>query len=151
MTKQENAKQIALERFAQKFNCAEATLLGIVEAYDLESSCVPRIATGFGAGMGAYGEVCGALSGAVMALGLRFGREDAEDQDKKIALYEKVKKLFAEFEQEFGSIRCLELTECDMRTPEGLQKAKDLKLHTDFCPKFVAWAAEKAADVLNCG
>lgn len=151
MIKQEQAKQIALERFAQKYNCAEATLLGIVEAYELENACVPRIATGFGAGMGACGEVCGALSGVVMALGLRFGREEAEDQDKKKALYEKVEKLFAAFEQEFGSIRCLELTQCDMRTPEGSQKAKDLKLHTDFCPKFVAWAAEKAGEILNRG
>jgi C_GCAxxG_C_C family probable redox protein len=151
MTRQEQAKQIALERFAQYFNCAEATLLGLVEAYKLENACVPRIATGFGAGIGAYGEVCGALSGAVMALGLRFGREDAEDQDKKKALYEKVKTLFAEFEQEFGAIRCLELTGCDMRNPEGMQKAKDLKLHSDFCPKFVAWAAEKTAEILNRG
>ena len=150
MTKQDKAKQIALERFSQGFNCAEATLLGLVEAYELENACVPKIATGFGAGMGACGEACGVLSGSVMALGLRFGREDAEDQDKKKALYEKVKTLFAEFEQEFGAIRCLELTECDMRNPEGMQKAKDLKLHSDFCPKFVAWAAEKAAQLLEC-
>lgn len=147
----ERAKEIALARFAELFNCAEATALGLTTAFDLDASCLPRIATGFGAGMGGCGEVCGALTGAVMALGLRYGRDKAEDVDAKNVVGAMVRELFADFENEFGSIRCIDLTECDMRTPEGMQEARDRKLHQEFCPKFVAWAAAKAAEMLERG
>ena len=147
----DKAREIALARFAELFNCAEATAMGLAEAFDLDASCLPRIATGFGAGMGGWGEVCGALVGATMALGLRFGRDRADDVETKNTVYAMVRELLEDFEQEFGTIRCYGLTECDMRTPEGMQEARDRKLHTEFCPKFVAWIAEKAAEILARG
>lgn len=143
------AKEAALDYFAQKFNCAEATLLGLAEAYELSCDCAPRIATGFGGGLGGCGEACGALVGSIMALGLKHGRARADDIEAKNALGAKVRTLVAAFEKEFGSARCIDLTECDMRTPEGMEIAKQRKLHTDFCPKFVAFAAEKAALLLE--
>ena len=142
------AKDLALDYFAQRFNCAEATLLGLVEAAGMSCDCVPRIATGFGGGMGGCGEACGALTGAVMALGLKFGRESADDIEAKTALGTKVRTLVEAFEKEFGSVRCIDLTECDMRTPEGMEIAKQRKLHTDFCPKFVAFAADMASELM---
>lgn len=145
----ENAKEIALARFAERFNCAEASLLGLVEACELDCDCAPRIATGLGGGLGGCGEACGALVGSIMALGLRYGRERADDIEAKTALAAKVRSLVSAFEKEFGSARCIDLTECDMRTPEGMEIAKQRKLHTDFCPKFVAFAVEKAALLLE--
>ena len=147
MTKK--ARDLALGYFAQKFNCAEAVLMGVTQSCGIEAGCAPRIATGFGAGFGGCGEVCGALSGAVMALGLKLGRESGDDVETKNALSAKVVSLFEAFESEFTSVRCIDLTECDMRTPEGMERAKALGLHTDFCPKFVAFAAEKAAEMMS--
>lgn len=144
-----SAKDIALAYFAQRFNCAESSLLGVAEACGLQCDCIPRIATGFGAGIGGCGDACGALSGSIMALGLKFGRERGEDQEAKAALYAKVKMLVEAFEKEFGSARCLDLTGCDMRTPEGTQTARDRKLHEQLCPRFVAFAAEMASEIIG--
>lgn len=138
------AKEAALDYFAQKFNCAEATLLGLCEALGIEENCVPRIATGFGAGLGFSGDTCGAVTGAIMAIGLKLGRERAEDQDAKLACYKIVGQLVQEFEQEFGNVGCNYLTKCNMRTPEGRAKATELNLHSNLCPKYVAFAAEVA-------
>ena len=144
-----NAKDAALDCFARKFNCAEAVLLGLAEAMGIEERCIPRIATGFGAGLGFCGDVCGAVSGAVMGLSLIFGRERAEDQDAKRACYEKVRQLIEAFEREFGSIKCIDLTECDMRTPEGRARADELDLHGKVCPAFVGFAAEMAQQLME--
>jgi len=143
------AKEIALERFAEKFNCAEAVLLGLTEAMGAKETCVPRIATGFGGGLGACGEACGALTGAVMAIGLKFGRESAEGMDSKALCYGKVQQLFEEFECEFGYSRCFDLVECDMRTAEGKARAKELDLHNKVCPAFVGFAAEVAQRLIE--
>lgn len=144
-----NAKDAAVDYFARKFNCAEAVLLGLAEACGLEEHCIPRIATGFGGGFGGCGEACGALTGAVVAFGLRYGRESAEDVEAKSLVGDMVRQLVEEFEQEFGSARCIDLTECDMRTTEGRARANDLDLHNKLCPKFVAFAAETAQRLIE--
>lgn len=146
----DRAKQIALDKFKEKFNCAESTLMGLVEAFEMDCPCSPRIATAFGGGMGGCGEVCGALTGAMMALGLKFGRDSAADLDAKALTYGKVRELFAAFREKFGSIQCFDLIGIDLTTPEGLQKATELDLHNNVCPDFVAFAAEEAARLLEC-
>ena len=143
------AKEAALDYFAQKFNCAEASLLGLAEVMGIQESCIPRIATGFGAGFGFCGDVCGALSGAVMALGFKFGREAPADNEAKIACYAKVRQLVEEFEREFGTVRCIDLTEVDMSTPEGQTRAKELDLHNKVCPAFVGFAVETALRLIQ--
>ncbi len=143
------AAEIAIKYFAQRYSCSEAVLLGLAEANGFECGCIPRIASGFGGGFGGCGEVCGALTGAVMALGLKFGRERPEDVDAKNALYVKVRSLMDAFEKEFGSVLCIDLTECEMRTPEGLARAKELDLHNKLCPKFVEFAAETAQVIIE--
>ncbi len=143
------AKERALGYFAQKFNCAESALLGLVEGHDLKCDCAPRIATGFGGGIAGCGEACGAVTGAIMALGLKYGRERADDLEAKNALYAKVRVLIDAFEKEFGSSRCLDLTGCNMRTPEGLEMAKQRRLHDEFCPRFVAFAVEIASQLID--
>ncbi|MCE5315045.1 MAG: C-GCAxxG-C-C family protein [Armatimonadota bacterium] len=144
-----NAGSIALEHFKSKLNCAESVLLGVTEACGIKCNCAPRIATGFGGGVGGCGEICGALVGAVMALGLKFGRERGDDIESKSATGAKVDDLVDAFRKEFGVVRCIELTECDMRTPEGRQKAKELDLHGGLCQKFVEFAANEAAKLIG--
>jgi C_GCAxxG_C_C family probable redox protein len=143
------ASDLARDYFAQKFNCAEATALGLTEALGMREECIPRIATGFGAGGGRCGELCGALAGAVMVLGLKFGRDTAEDAEAREVTFNKVQELYKSFQEEFGSVRCIELTEIDMTTPEGMELAKARKLHTDFCPKFVVFAAARAQQLVD--
>jgi C_GCAxxG_C_C family probable redox protein len=99
------------------YYCAESVLLAIAEHQGLQSEIIPRIATGFCSGMAHTCGLCGAVSGAIMGIGLVNGvRTPADD---RTANYTAVQKLLAQFEATFGSTNCRELTGCDLGTPEG--------------------------------
>ena len=145
----QNAEKYALEEFAKGFNCAEAVLLGLCRALGKTSTGLSAVATGLGAGVGWGGEICGALTGAAMAIGLDGGRTAPEDGQTKTAVYEKTALLLEAFAEKFGTLRCAGLTGCDMRTPEGREKAKAKNLHGQVCPAFVGFAAKNAFNLLR--
>jgi C_GCAxxG_C_C family probable redox protein len=127
----------SIEYFDSGFNCAESVLLASVG----KQKNVPRVATAFGGGMGRMGEVCGALTGALMAVGIKKGRDEPETE-KRDEVYRLVQTLFMDFHQKFGSILCRELTGCDLRTEEGKRKFSDEKIHYAKCHELVAFCEE---------
>jgi len=66
----------AVARFLEGYNCAQSVLLTMFEHWNDENELIPRIATGFGGGIGRCGSVCGALTGGVMALGIEYGTNE---------------------------------------------------------------------------
>ncbi len=103
--------------FRSGFYCAESVLLAISEELGIEDDLIPRIATGFCSGVSRTSGMCGALSGAIMGLGLRHGRSSpAGDLDP---VYAKVQELLARFRERFGATNCYELIGCDLNTAEG--------------------------------
>ena len=70
----EQAPQRSLELFQSGFFCAESVLLAIAESQGIQSDLIPRIATGFCSGISRTGGMCGAVSGAIMGIGLVAGR-----------------------------------------------------------------------------
>ena len=131
----------AKENFKIGFNCAESVLKSLTEEMGIECSGIPKIATGFGAGLGRHGEICGAITGAVMALGLTYGRSDTKDPEAKENAYAIVDGFIKAFESKFKNVRCIDLTDCNMLTSEGLQKAKDDNVHKNVCTDLVVFAA----------
>jgi len=131
----------AKENFKIGFNCAESVLKSLTTEMGIECSYIPKIATGFGAGLGRHGEICGAITGAVMALGLKYGRSDTKDPEAKEKAYAIVDGFIKAFESKFKNVRCIDLTDCNMLTPEGLQKAKDDNVHKNVCTDLVVFAA----------
>ena len=83
-------------------------------------------------------------AGAVMVLGLTFGRDRGDDTDAKGATYARVARLMKAFEEEFGTVICRELIRCDLSTEEGRARFKAANLHFELCAKFVAFAARQA-------
>lgn len=69
------------------FNCCESVLLGASEFLGVTSELIPKIATGFGGGIGHTGRICGAVTGAVMALGIKYGRTSPQDIHTRDQLY----------------------------------------------------------------
>ena len=114
----------------------------------METGCVPKIATGFGAGMGRHGETCGALVGAIMALGLKYGREEAADLEAKTITYDKAQALLQTFKQEFGTVVCCDLIGCDFQTEEGNERFKQENLIVE-CRKFVGFAAREVLRLIE--
>lgn len=99
------------------YYCAESVLMAAAEEQGIESDLIPKIATGFCSGVAQTGGICGALSGAVMGLGLAFGRGDVEGD--RTLLYAKTQELVAAFEGKFGSTNCSQLLDLDLGTDQG--------------------------------
>ncbi len=97
------------------------------------------IATGFCSGMARTGGFCGALSGAIMGLGLLSGRSAPHGSVEEN--YEKVQKLLAEFETQYGSTNCEELTGCHLGTDEGQTKFRATNQHTK-CLEYAEFATQ---------
>jgi C_GCAxxG_C_C family probable redox protein len=92
--------------------------LQVLQAYfGLEDGDLWQIATGFGAGFGRRGYVCGAITGGILALGLVSARDRASTREDRIGLrddvYAKVGELTRRFEEDFGSVQCHDLTGID--------------------------------------
>jgi C_GCAxxG_C_C family probable redox protein len=133
----------AIKLFGSGYNCAESILLALSEEFNQKATIIPRIATGFGAGVGRSGQICGALSGAVMAIGLLKGCDKGEEErEKRNAAYESVRQMIKAFEKEFGSSQCRLLTQCDLQTQEGQEKYRKQEHRKNLCPKFVGWCAD---------
>ncbi len=93
--------------------------------------------------------VCGAVTGAFMVLGLRYGNMRAEDNESK----QRTQKLIREFAEKFksrnGSIDCKDILGYDISTPQGLRTAKEEGLFSRLCPGFVQYAAEILEEMLK--
>jgi len=136
-----NKVENAVEQFDKGFNCSQAVLSSYCEQFGLDEKTALKIATGFGGGMHIDG-TCGAVTGAFMVLGLKYGNTSAEDQVTKENVYVKVIKFSKRFNDEHGSTQCHELLGCDISTREGLEIARQKGVFSVICPKLVKHAAE---------
>ncbi len=138
MTKPERA----LDLFSKQHNCSQAILAAFGPQEGLaEPDCV-RLAAPFGGGIGRLGETCGAVTGAIMVLGLRYGGQTTTDPRAKAAMYERVRDFVARFKARHGSFTCRELLGCDISTPEGFRQVQERNVHQTVCPPLVRTAAE---------
>jgi C_GCAxxG_C_C family probable redox protein len=113
----EQAPQRSRELFQSGFFCAESVLLAIAESHGIYSDLIPRIATGFCSGISRSGGMCGAVSGAIMGIGLVAGRNfPAESLEPAYTL---VQKLIRTFEEQYGSVNCRQLIGFDLDTEAG--------------------------------
>ena len=126
-----------------KFNCAQSVFAAHGPYDGLSEQMCLAVAGPFGAGMGRMGEVCGAVTGALMVLGVRDGREMATNPaEARGSLYARVQALADAFEKRNGSLLCRELTGCDLRTPEGQEEFKTRDLHNTLCKGLVSCAVD---------
>ena len=107
----------AEELFKEGYNCAQAVFCAHCEKYGMDFETGAKISSPFGGGMGRMREVCGAVSGMFMLLGLKEGYTSPTDNEAKKVLYSKVQQLAAEFKEEFGSIICKELLGLEPKCP----------------------------------
>ena len=123
----------AVNLFNDKYVCSQAVFAAFSPELGLSKEQALKIGACFGSGM-RKGEVCGACTGALMVLGLKYG----ESKEKSNEVCE---RFLDEFKKENGSYICNELLGCDITTTEGVKYAVDNELFTEFCPKMVESAA----------
>ena len=128
--------ETALNYFDEKFHCSQAVLAAYASELGLTEEQALKIASCFGSGF-RKGGICGACSGALMVLGLKYGQAKKEDLESRIKTNEMSDAFLEKFAEENGSYNCNDLLGCDIATQEGIDYALEKKLFTEFCPKMV--------------
>ena len=132
MTKKENA----LALFACGYNCAQSVLGAFCEELGVNKETAFKIASGFGGGM-RQGEVCGAVTGALMAIGLKEGFYEEGDTEGKAHIAKKILDFEAMFEDKNGTLICKQLLGYNPSNETDLKIIKEKGLFTSLCPKFI--------------
>ena len=104
--------------FLEGYNCSQAVFCAFRDVTGLDLDTAARLSSSFGGGMGRLREVCGTVSGALMALGMIRGYADPRDRDAKAAHYRLVQEYARAFREINGSIVCRDLLR-DVRVTEG--------------------------------
>jgi C_GCAxxG_C_C family probable redox protein len=139
----------AKKQFEKGFLCAPAVLSTYSEQLGLEKALALKIACGFGAGIGRMGRTCGAVSGAVMVIGLKHGQVNLANEESRETTYKLVKEFIDKFTALHGSIECKELIGYDLSNSAQLKSARKSGVFQNKCPGFVYDAARMLEDVLH--
>jgi C_GCAxxG_C_C family probable redox protein len=107
------------------------------------------MAGGFGGGMGGQGGTCGAVTGSIMVLGLKYGKTKAEDNAAKEKTYRLVREFTQRFEERHQALLCRNLIDADLSTPEGLKAAQERKVFETKCSLFVRDAVKILEELLT--
>ena len=130
--------KIALSKFEEGYNCAQSVAYAFADEVNIDKNILMSMSTGFGAGIGRKQEVCGAVSGAIIILGAKYGRKENEPIDKTETTYSKAQEFIGEFVKEKGTVRCSELLQgCNLLTEEGQKLFKDKNMKREICFKCI--------------
>ena len=145
----EDRSKRALELFAQKYSCAQAVYAGCSTTQEVTETQRLAVSAAFGGGVAGVGEICGALTGALMALGdAGFDARAADPIAARKAVVEQAHALTEEFRKAHFSIRCSELTGCMHDTEAGKKAFEESGLRDSLCSKLVAYAAGRVDEIL---
>mgnify|MGYP001093620818 CR=1 FL=1 len=141
--------EAAARRFNEGCNCAQAVFTTYAPGFGLGEADAMRIATAFGGGMGHLQEVCGAVTGAFLAIGCRCGMRQLADKAAKESTAELVHSLGKRFASLHGALTCRDLLGCDLNTAEGQARVKELRLRESKCLPYVRDASRLLEELLG--
>lgn len=119
-----NHTEEARRLFLSGYNCAQAVFCAFCDETGLDIDTAARLSSSFGGGMGRLREVCGAVSGALLALGMLCGYSDPKDPQVKAAHYKLVQEYARRFREKNGTIVCRELLKNVSVTPGGVPESR---------------------------
>lgn len=133
----------AVELFRKGFACSQSVLAAYSDLFGLDEKTALRISDGFGGGIARRQDLCGAVSRAVMLLGLRYGRTRAEDTEAHERTFSYVNRLCEEFTRKYGSLDCRDILGCDWPT------VRSRGLRDSVCTKCVRDASQTVEHLLR--
>ena len=142
-----NKSEKAVELFAKGFNCSQAVLTAFADELGLDEDFTLKLGTSFGSGA-RNGEICGAVSGALMVLSLKYGHCHEDKEEEKAANMAVTTEYTKRFREANGSIVCRDLLGYDLSKPDELAVIREKGLFTDICPKMIKSAVEVLEELL---
>lgn len=140
-------KEMIAEQFMKGFDCSQVVLAQYAERLGLGLDEANRMGAAFGGGMG-IGETCGAVTGAMIALGIKYGHCQEEHMEQKDIMNAKRAEFLEAFLKKYPACSCKGLLKHDISKPEEMQKILDEGLLFDFCPQVVADVIKILDDML---
>lgn len=135
-----NRPDRAVTHFMKSMHCSQAIFETYAPLFGLDEATARRIGTPFAGGMGT-GSECGAVTGALLVIGLKDG-----NSHKKT--FREVDMLMKRFRSAHGATGCSQLLGVDMGTPAGVKKAEKAGYFTSRCPQYVRTASEILEKIL---
>jgi len=140
---------LAAETFQSGYNCSQSVLSVFAENFGMTKDCCLRLASPFGSGIARMQETCGAIAGALMVIGLKYGKGEQGLESDKANAYKISLQLISKFKERHQSINCFELLDnLDINTPEGMAEIHKRELFRCKCSKYVQDAVEIAESIL---
>ncbi|MGB9892858.1 MAG: C-GCAxxG-C-C family protein [Candidatus Saccharicenans sp.] len=141
----------AKKYFKEGFSCSQAVFAPYAVDQGLPEKKALKLSQVLGGGMSHMGLTCGAVTGALLALSLYFGRSRAEDREAKYLTYALAQKFCQRFVELHGSINCSDLIGCSLKTPHGLALANEQGLFDKYCPELIADACRLLEELIREG
>jgi C_GCAxxG_C_C family probable redox protein len=130
----DDPSEVASGFFGKGFNCAQSVLVAFIDQVGLTQSQALKLSSPFGAGVSRQGEMCGAVTGALMVIGLVQGSDSPSGKEDTYRLGQ---DFLQRFKAMHGSLLCRQLLDCDISTPAGLERARTGDLFSSVCPILV--------------
>ncbi len=137
---------LASVRFRQHLNCSQSVFLVFAVPLGMEEEMALRLASPFGGGVARRGEICGAVSGALLVLGLAHGSATPEGKEQ---VYRLSQEFMQKFEAKHPGILCRQLLGYDLNQPGEYQQAKEAGVFNTICPLLVSDAVEILQSMLE--
>ena len=144
-----NKPEIASEYMRKGFNCAQSIIKAYANEVEMKEEDAVKMASALGGGVGRNGHICGAVSGAALIIGMKFGSTDPANFQAKEKAYNKTNELLEKFSAENKSVLCKELIPYDMKIPEELKKAREAGVFAKQCLLYVLSAGRILENIIN--
>jgi C_GCAxxG_C_C family probable redox protein len=133
----------AVSHFKEGYNCAQSVLFTMQKFWNVENPLEPKVVSAFGGGIGRRGSLCGALTGGVIAIGLKYGTNKPIVEEREKA-YSLALEFYNRFKKDCGGVLCRDLVGYDLTNPKELEKARNSNVFMEKCVHFI----EKAVEIL---
>lgn len=143
----EVSEELACELFQGGIDCSQIVMGYAADKAGIGSDEALRVSSAFGGGMWT-GRTCGCVSGALMALGLKYGYSEPGSTEKKNTLLAKKMEFEQKFAAEYGSVVCKEILGYDLSKPEDMKVIMEKNLLFTLCPKVVCSACKMVDELL---
>lgn len=141
-----DAGKVAVSYYTAGFNCAESVTKALCEVLGLNRENLVKVATPFGGGIANRGHLCGAVTGALITLGLCKGRTSSKEDRRPCN--ELAGRFIDEFANEFHSVLCRDIIGVSLLCEEGRKEHKE-RLRNEKCCPVVKFAAERMYDLIK--
>ena len=143
-----NHVEKAEKYYSNNFNCSQAVFTTFATELGIDEELALKIATQFGGGA-RKGEMCGAVSGALMVLGLKYGHCHSDNKEEKSRAYQISEEFMNRFIAEKRTVVCRELLGYDITKKENMEKIKELNLFKTICPEMIRCATAIVDQMIN--